>query len=258
VELQTPSPSTLTDDTFQARAVNADGSFRFEMIQPGSYSLLIYRGVRGTGLPYIAPVEIGKTGVKNRDFVVPPFLNIEGMVKAKGGEPWRGEVELLIASGQKGVSDRYIGVKQDHFVLEDMPPGEWTILPSFNPTLPPIGKKLTVTAARFGLADPFSGPVTVTESGNPPFEIELSSDTGRIAGTVSRPTRDGIVVRRTGTDLPIRMQLSSRTQVKDDGTFTIEDLAPGRYDVFLMNRIGPIAHADVKSGETTVVHLEAR
>jgi hypothetical protein len=143
-------------------------------------------------------------------------------------------------------------------VLDDIPPGEWTILAESRATLPPMGKKLIVNAARFGLADPISGPVIVTESGNPPFEIELSSDTGLIAGTVPGPAQFGILVQRTGAGISVQMSTMMQFKIREDGTFLVEDLAPGRYDVMVVGGSVSSAQADVKSGETTVVRLKAK
>jgi hypothetical protein len=259
VELQTPGSSAMTDDTFQSRAVNADGSFQFELIQPGSYVLLIYRGERGMGLPYIVPVEVGKTGVQNKDIVVPQFQQIEGSVKSKDGEGWNGEVGLVVTSRQKGVSNRYLTIKQAHFLLEDIPPGEWTIILNSFATLSSPARKLAVTAARAGRTDLLAGPLIVTESGNPPVEVELSSDTGRIAGVVSGRHQGSILVRRVGPTTG--GQLSTPIAVQDDGTFLVDALAPGRYDILFLGVVDgnvPIAHAEVKSGETAVVRLDVK
>jgi hypothetical protein len=124
----------------------------------------------------------------------------------------------------------------------------------------PEKKKLVVTSARFGVADLLSGPVTVTESGNPPLEIVLSSasDTGRIAGTVSGSTRLGTIRRRTEAGITSPIYAPPMFTIKEDGTFAIEDLAPGQYDIGLIGRTGSYVRDDVKSGETTVVPLELK
>ena len=69
--------------------MDPDGSFRFELIPPGPYVLLVYRGVNGTGLPYLAPVEVGKNGTWDTEVVVPPFQAIHGVVQAKNDAPGR-------------------------------------------------------------------------------------------------------------------------------------------------------------------------
>ncbi|HKA00595.1 MAG TPA: carboxypeptidase-like regulatory domain-containing protein, partial [Candidatus Solibacter sp.] len=84
VELQTRAPGTpMLDASFSSHPVDEDGSFRFELIPPGAYTLLVYRGENGTGLPYILPIEIGKDGVRDKEIIVPPFQTIRGILRVK-------------------------------------------------------------------------------------------------------------------------------------------------------------------------------
>jgi hypothetical protein len=253
VELQTPNNVALSDETFQPRPLDDDGAFLFDMIQPGPYVLLVYCGEDGTGLPYVLPVDVGKQGLKNREIVVPPFATIEGLVRTKDGAKWRGEVSLDILSEQKGVAGRHLTLKEDHFVLEDLPPGQWQIALSAKVARVPDGK-LVLASARFGATDPMTGPVLVTESGNPPLEIELSGDTGRIAGTVVGLNTGFVVVQRVGAP---RSVFSMGTRVQEDRSFLTEDLAPGMYDVSI-SPVSPKVRVEVKSGETAYVRLERK
>ena len=250
VELQT-TRAVPPDETLQPRAVGDDGSFHFDLIPPGSYVLMVFRGDKGTGLPYLAPVELRKGGV-HRDIVVPPFQTVTGAVRAKDGKEWSGEIELTVCTEQKGVADRDLTVRGPGFALDELPPGQWQIGVRAKTKRASDQGKLSVTALRFGSSDLFAGPMPVAESGNPTLEIELSNETGRIAGDVRGPYRGPIVAQRVGAP---RCGPPAFTEARN-GAFSIEDLAPGRYEVTL----GPLAKAEVevKRGDTAVVHLEVK
>ena len=90
----------------------------------------------------------------------------------------------------------------------------------------------------------------MVESGNPPLEIELSSDTGRIAGTVKGPHSGLVLVERIGTP---RFFAAFRALLTEDGGFLTDELAPGLYEVRCGGATG---RAEVKTGETTRLDLQ--
>src|SRR5262249_55424010 len=77
VELQTRGAvGPAVDETLGMRPLGADGSFTFDMIHPNAYVVMVYRGRNGTGLPYVAPVEVGKAGLRDREIIVPPWQTV--------------------------------------------------------------------------------------------------------------------------------------------------------------------------------------
>jgi hypothetical protein len=257
VELQTSADSRLLDEALGSREVDANGRFDFELIPPGSYVLLIYRGANGSGLPYTVPLEVGKSGVKDKQIVVPRWQTIRGVLRVKDETAGTGGFVLTVASNQRGVQDRILRVYHSgEFTLEDIPPGDWQIGigPFYFPGYPgpKMNPKLAITSARFGVSDAITRPITVAEGGNPLLEIEMSTDTGRIAGRLKGARQGTVLVERVGAlqrpgGLP-------GVRINPDGSFLVENLAPGTYEV--RRAAGNPVRVEVKAGETATVELE--
>jgi hypothetical protein len=258
VELQTPGDTPRLDEMLAAKPVDDDGRFRFELIPPGSYVLLIYRGEDAAGLPYILPVEIGKSGVRNRQILVPVFQTIRGILRVKDDAGWSGELLLALLADQKGVAARYFALRRSgEFFLEDLPPGEWQIglLLGKPPVRASDNHQLTITDGHFGTTNPITGPIIVAEGGNPVLEIELSADTGRIAGRVTGATSGTVVLVERATAFRRYMDVPS-ARVNPDGIFVTGELAPGQYDIHTAG--GKPVRVEVKAGETVQIELPAR
>ena len=74
--------------------------------------------------------------------------------------------------------------------------------------------------------------MSVTESGNPPLEIQLTAESGRIAGIAysadGRPLKRAmILVGKAGTNDIRSMMMRPGGTTKEDGSFTTDALAPG-------------------------------
>jgi hypothetical protein len=256
VELQIPGSAPMLDETLGSRAVDVEGRFRFELIPPGSYVLLAYRGENGAGLPYILPIELEKSGVRDKSILVPPWQTLRGILRVKDNPEWSGGVTISLSTDQKGVTERDLTIRQGgDFALENIPPGQWQL--NITTTAATVRTsdqhKLKVIRARFGMANPLAGPIMVTESGNPLLDIEISADTGRIAGRVVGGQPRMISVRQA--EVPLRVSMASVMMIKPDGTFVTDELAPGLYDVQPLS--GEAVRVEVKAGETATVELDA-
>ena len=252
VELQTrASGNPMLDESFSSHPVDVDGSFRFELIPPGAYTVLIYRGENGTGLPYIMPVDIGKEGVRDKEIIVPPFQTIRGILRVRDDAEWSGQVDVAVSTQQKGVANRDVAIKRSgEFTIQDVPPGEWQLDITDRASVRLSDKrKLAVTSARFGVANPMMSPVTIAESGNPVLELELSTDTGKIAGRVVGGTRM-VFITRAGTT---RLTMGRPTIASPDGSFVSEELALGFYE--LHTGAAKPVKVEVKAGETANVEI---
>ena len=112
-------------------------------------------------------------------------------------------------------------------------------------------RRLTITGMHYGSADAITDAITVAESGNPPLEIELSTDTGRIVGRLTKTRQAVVMVERVAV---VKRYLTLRPLLQEDGTFAVEDLAPGIYEVHTPN--GKPVRVEVKAGETAAVEVE--
>jgi hypothetical protein len=262
LSLQIAPNSPVAGESFQEQPAGAAGGFHFDLIQPGSYLLLIYRKEGTKALPYILAAEVGKTGIQDREIVVPRSGPLEIAVRVKDGGEWAGQVLFCMASRTAGGGTTGGAITSDRFLLDDLPPGQWRFTFDSNAVLRPQFQRLAVTAASFGAVNALTDPITVTESGNPVLEVELSTESGRIAGTVTGAVagRDLVLLRRAGAEGGSFLPASS--SVKPDGTFLIDDLAPGQYEVGVLNpssmHVPGLTRVEVKAGETAVVKLDVQ
>jgi hypothetical protein len=209
-------------------------------------------------LPYVVPVEVGYGGIKDKRIVVPEWQTLRGVLRVKDDQPWTGDIEVTLVSNRRGVANREITLRRSggEFQLQDIPPGEWQMGIVGAAVRTSDKRKLTITSARFGATDAITSPIRIMESGNPMLEIELSTDTGRIAGRVkSVPQGTAMVmVERVGA---VKRYIGfPGGRVNPDGSFLVEDLAPGTYEVRrLIAKPAPV-RVEVKAGETTTVEVE--
>jgi hypothetical protein len=257
----------LQDETYRDRALGDDGSFRFDLIQPGAYTLLIYRSKETRGsLPYATPAEIGKTGLSDLKIAVPPFASLQGTVVAPPDTEWHGQLIFAIRSPLPGVNSRDFTVSGSHFAIEELPPGKWIFSIDSATSQQPGAAKLLIQSARFGPQDCLTEQLNVVESGNPALEIRLGTESGQIAGSVAEAGRVDwkntmVAVSRVGAGLSMNFQTVQR--VRDDGNFLLEGLAPGTYRIIVMDPGRPVFYStvnevkvEVRAGETTLVRLK--
>jgi hypothetical protein len=256
VVLQTPGSIPMLDQSLGAREVDAEGGFRFELIPPGSYVLMVFRGDNASGLPYATPIEVAKEGVRDKQILVPASQTIRGMLRAKGDVEWSGGVKITLSTDQKGVTDRDVLLGQSgEFALEDIPPGQWQLEIVANPGTVRVSDQhgLAVTRTQFGLVNPLLDPISVVESGNPVLEVEISADTGRIAGRIAGAQVGFVsIMKLVGAR---RITVGPSTMVKPDGSFLTGELAPGVYTVVSLG--GKPVRVEVRAGETVHVELGA-
>jgi hypothetical protein len=174
------------------------------------------------------------------------------VLRAKDDAKWQGDVGLVVMTPHMGPGIRQVTLRPPgELALPDLPPGEWQIGFVTNAVRLADQHKLVITNARFGVSNPLTGTIAVLESGNPPLEIELSGDTGRIAGTVKGAPGGVVLVERIGTP---RFFPAFRAMLTEDGAYLTDELAPGLYEVRCGGTTG---RAEVKTGETTRLDLQA-
>jgi len=257
----------LLDDTFKDRPVGDDGGFRFDLIQPGSYSLLVYRGEGSKALPWTLPVEVGKAGVQDMKVVVPPFPSLQGLVVAPPDTEWAGQVIFRIHATNRAWGSRDFTINSEKFTIDELPPGKWIVMVDSNVLKRPEASKLYIQSAHLGTQNAMAEPLTIVESGNPPFEVRLTAESGRIVGTLLEPNgapRVGVTVLASRTDIGIGMGFVASSATKDDGRVTLDGLAPGNYQLLVLDpqradfvRFDPreFPKVEVKAGETSVVRI---
>jgi len=278
--------NSLSDEAWKRRNVDAKGAFRFELIAPGRYALLVYRngatGARSSerpwpptepSRPYRLPVEVGPAGLTDRELRIPENVDLQVSFSAPHPEKTQGGVMILVG-GAFGDGSRSVSMVQppcrmeEKCVVRGIPPGEWRVdVSAGNSNLREAGdtpRFLYIGAVRFGGQDAWGKTVTVAEGGNPPLEIVLTAETGAIAATVAndegRNAPVMIVARREDGTAPMR---NSRN-------LQLDGLPPGEYQVaaFVLDDGDPtrilqpracgdrMATVTVTAGQTSAVNLK--
>jgi hypothetical protein len=256
-----PDGAPLPDETYQRRRPATNGAFRFDLIEPGHYTLLVFRGSGRDGLPYVTTIHVPTAGLEDLKVTVPAFAQIRGLLStARPGLTILGPVKIILWDPEwRDRGREFVAEGDREFSLDGVPPGHWRF--DVRPTKP-----LTVGSVRFGsqqLPDPF----LVAESGNPPLEITLTDQAGTVAGTVvdehQQPVGGALIVLRQPGDSSI---LGKLFRSGGDGSFRASDLAPGTYEVTAWKEGRPgidpppkgidrVSKVEVKPGETAVVRL---
>jgi len=224
------SVAEVADPLWRKHPANSDGTFRFSLLQPGAYTLAVFRPDISP-LPYLVPIEIGKAGVEDRQVAIPPFARLEGRIQLRDPQTrWMNSAAVTLRH-RTGVTLSSQIRPDGTFDFDDVPAGEFFIDVRLN-NLRARGdssRRYTVSAIRFGTQSGFRKPVTVVENGNPPIEIQLSDEPAGVAGHV---VSDGerasflVSVANLATRRPAGLMI-----VSTPPEFQFPDLDPGDYEV---------------------------
>jgi hypothetical protein len=126
------------------------------------------------------------------------------------------------------------------------------------------GTVLYIKTARFGALDAIKEALPVAESGNPPLEIRLSTESGRIFGTVvdedGAPSKGVqlLIIRWVANEI---VSIHPAVRTRDDGSFLVDGLGSGEYRLIVVNDGRASGTRDltvvveVKAGETATVRI---
>lgn len=182
IELTTAGPDDdRTGPTIASKRSGADGSFRFEWIQAGSYWALIRRG-DGADYPYRMPLDVGQHGISGAELRIPPYVSLAVHAVWPGSEPAMGTLNIA-AAGSGSLGRCQIG---DACVIRGAPPGRIRLrINAIGFTRqPPRATNYYIKSIRFGQQDGANAAITVAEGANPPIEITFTDKAGGMAATV--------------------------------------------------------------------------
>ena len=230
VQLLAAVPGT-PDPLWRQHPTGDGGSFRFSLLQPGAYTLAVYRLGRSP-LPYLVPIEIGKAGADDLAVAIPPFPRIQGSIQMRDSKlQWEGTLNVFLRH-RYGASAACVVKPDGSFECDNVPPGDYTVdgQPRNLRLVSDRSRRLSVNSIRFGAQDGFRKPITVLENGNPPLEIQLTDNPAGIAGTVvDSGARGGTSYLVTVATVAPRRTLSA--VINASPGFQFPDLSPGDYDV---------------------------
>lgn len=219
------------DPLWARRATLDDGSFRFSLIQPGAYTLEVFRSDL-TPLPYVVPVEIGKAGAEDKPVSIPPFPRLQGVIQMRDPKlQWTGSAAVRIVH-RSGVSITSQMRPDGSFEFESVPPGEYRFDVQTR-NLRARGdeaRRFSAGAIRFGGLNALNRAVAVGESGNPPLEVQLTDEPAGISGSV---VEDGAAasVRYVVTVVAVPAQRGFTPLAIATPGFQFPDLGPGDYEL---------------------------
>jgi hypothetical protein len=176
-----------------------------------------------------------------------PALDIAGVFRIEGQpEAARG---LQIALARFGRNNENISARPDpdgHFTLKQVPPGEWVM----NVTNMPIGAFLKsgtfgqqdVRFSRFSIEAGTTATLNVSVSTRS-AKLEGQIDSGGVDGSTGDGStldakRAGIVLAPTGKFHELARFYYGATS-DDEGKFHLENLAPGTYRIFALEKTAP-------------------
>jgi hypothetical protein len=208
-----------------------DGSFRFSLIQPGEYTLLVTRQEL-SALPYAIPIQIGKTGVDDMPIAIPPFVKLQGTIQFRDPKVrWTGTASIRITHRSGG--SVYRDTRPDGtFEIENVPPGDYQFdVQARNLRLrSDIQRRVSASAVRFGSQNALRRTVTIGENGNPTLEVQFTDEPAGISGTVveSNAPAGAHYVVTVAALVPRRAMLEAMTATPE---FQFPELAPGDYEL---------------------------
>jgi len=216
------------DPLWRKHPAAADGTFRFSLLEPGSYKLAVFRAGLSP-LPYIVPIELPKTGAEEMRIPVPPFNRLEGRLQLRDAKlAFQGTPRIGLRTRNNATDSCDID-PDGTFKCANVPPGEYFL--EVGPNLRLLGdrtRRFSVKEIRFGEQNGLHRPVTVAENGNPAIEILLSDEPAGIAGKVvdeaSKMAFYQVIVSRFSAHTTV-----SATVGPPD--FQIPELAPGEYEI---------------------------
>lgn len=230
VTIQTWSPDGKSN-TYSARSYyNADrGTFDIPDLAPGNYTITAARttpAARGS-----ASVILGSADLNGVLVQISPPLSISGRVTVDNLETGTATFELRPVARN---ADRITATASRDGVLkvDNVPLGDyWLICTS--PTL-------FIHDAKYGTEDVLSHPLRFTGNGTSMLEIALSSKGAQVRG-VARDNEGipakGSVAVLVPRQLRERVDLYKTTTTDQNGAFTLTNVSPGDYTLFVWEAI---------------------
>jgi protocatechuate 3,4-dioxygenase beta subunit len=232
---------------FAASDLDKNGKFEFPNVAPGNYTLIAMTVMSETPLSLREPIEVGSADIDDVQFTLMPPATVRGQVHFDSKFPKSEAAKAVVfLRAQDGDEDLFNGVAMSYdeapsshgfarvkpdgsFELSNVPAGTYDFSVSgdakaFNETYVDSATVGTKNVVDTGLK--VNGGIVVAD-------VSVSSETGRIEGTVTAekgdPVADAVVVAVPNSRF--RKQASRYRKVSADqaGKFTIRGLRPGTY-----------------------------
>jgi protocatechuate 3,4-dioxygenase beta subunit/5-hydroxyisourate hydrolase-like protein (transthyretin family) len=221
-------PDTVTTDS--------NGRFRFSRLREGSYTL-VARAPTGASLPWTVAVA----GAEERNDLVLTLKSgatIRGSVRGLRRDA---QANIFVMAHGEGYYDSTYTDADGSFTLPHVPAGSIALEATTS-----FGRGLS---AGVRLDIPEDGPGTIE------VDIEFGGQ-AELVGVVSRAGRPASSVLISATPILPEIRTRGRTESDDDGSYRIEGLADGRYQLVFSGASGPYHRtADVQGSTRLDIEL---
>lgn len=222
----------------QAQINPTDGTFEIPDVPPGSYVLNCQIWDRGTSYFARQRVEVGNSNLDGVNLVVGPGATIRGLIHAEGKLDLKlnGLQVNLVPRDlmQPGVPPAAAGA-DGSFVLKQVPGGPYDVQVC---CLPPEGY---LKAARLGSADALDRGLIVRQGDTGgSLELVLGGAAGQVNGVVTRdhkPFANATVVLVPDSNHRDRTWLYKVVNSAQDGSFSVQGIPPGDYELFAWEKV---------------------
>ena len=247
ITLQPRDPSMRYDVSNRGTVNDSEGGFEIRGVRPGSYTLLAFRGDRGSLYTAREPIEVGNTDLEGLTITLTPPIILSGKIRSDG------KAQLSISDLQISLlplaENLYGGggtssVRDDGtFTVQNVSDGLYRVRVSGTE------EKWYVKSVRAGGDDALENGLTVARGQSPgQLEIVLSPGAGRIDGKVAdenqKPIGGSQVVLVPDPRHRNREDLYKTATTDQDGRFSLDGLAPGDYRLFAWEEVESGAYRD--------------
>ena len=177
-----------------------------------------------------------------------PAVDIKGQLRIEG-EPHQPVTAVRIALNRQGSGGQGISVTpaaDGTFTLPQVAPGEWTM------TIAPLPQGGFIKSVLLGDKDFRFARLVVEPGSDAPLHVVLSTRSAKIEGQVDAASGDskraGIVLAPVGK-LHNLARFYYGVVTADDGKFQMQDIAPGKYKIFALEKLAPLAFRNPEAEE---------
>lgn len=185
--------------------------------------------------------------------------SVSGFVRMASGAPVPEEITVSLQRVDGGVGQSIFAAQahQGRFTFDAVPPGEWAVVATMG------DKAVPVVAVAGGGAHSIGNIVTLKES-VPSLAVTLSEAAVRVEGFAKKERKGfaGAMVVLLPKNTALWKALTRRDQSDSDGSFALQDVAPGEYtaiaieDGWELDWTSPETMARYLSGGTSVTVTE--
>ena len=246
-----PADDNLSPWTIGTDAQGPEYRFEFPENAPGRYTVQVSSRAKDKTYYASQVIDAGE-GATDLVLTMSPAVVVKGHLTVEGPAVHPAEsftIALATLSGQlRGYSS---GVGRDgSFAITDVPPGEWIL--NINPSPAGVFTKST----RLGDKDVQHKRIEIPPGSDAPLNIVISSNTATVEGEIDAggvgsggdAKRAGILLEPVGKWHNLTRFYYSAV-ADDTGKFKMNDIAPGKYKIFALEKIATANYRNPESGE---------